>query len=105
MSNTSRAWKRDAEWLLGAWHWAGDIGANTSRGVRLSLTPGTRKGVWVVRAQSVEVVEGRAVGVHTQVEGEYPTAYQEDFGAFVLNMLMKLDARLECTPIERAALP
>jgi hypothetical protein len=86
--------RADEEFIRSAWDWAGEAAVEHRAGIRVSLVPSKRRGVWQIRAQAVEMVETRAVGIRVQVETEWPTTNHSTLAGAVLAALMQLDHQL-----------
>ena len=85
---------QDEEIMRGAWSWAGDACATHTCSIRVGLVPTGRVGCWEVRAQAVDVVEGRIRAIRLQVAVYWPTAHQQTLAGAVMNALMRLDHEL-----------
>lgn len=96
-----RVGQADEEMMKGAYDWAGEASSLHRCAVRVVLRTTPRRGVWSVRAQAVDVVEGRAVGVRAQVEIEWPSAHHQTLAGAVLNALMRLDHELGVDELQR----
>lgn len=92
----------DRDWLLAVWEWSAELGAANGPGVRLSLMPTTRPGVFTVTVAACEVVDGRVVQVLAKKAGEWPNADRAALGAYLLRLMAALDAEL-ATEIMRGA--
>lgn len=86
--------RNDEEYMKAAWDWAGEAAVQHNAGVRLSLTPSKRRGVWRLRAQACETVNERAVGIRVQVEVEWPSVTHSTLAGALLAALMQLDHQL-----------
>lgn len=84
----------DADWLLGAWEMAGEIGSDMGLGVQIGFTPTRRKGVWSTTVRVVHIVDGRAAGVVVQAREEYPNASTQGLGAHLLRLVHQVDGLL-----------
>lgn len=84
----------DADWLLGAWQMAGEMGTDLGLGVAVQLTPTRRKGVWRVRCRLLHLVDGRPTGCVVQTDAEYPNAAAQSFTAFLGQQMHELDKLL-----------
>lgn len=93
----------DAGWLMACWDWAADVAEGHGPGVQIGLSPTKRPGVWRVTVRTVEVIDGRASAVRTQVRGEWPNGDRVEFLPYVHRLLMELDRLEAATPFERAA--
>lgn len=91
----NKAAENDEGFLQSAWEWAGDVGQSANLGVRIVLTPTGRQGVWSVKAQAVPVVDGKAVGIHTQVKAEFPNGRASTLAALVFTLLTDLSVELD----------
>jgi hypothetical protein len=86
--------RQDEEYIKAAWDWAGEASNLHNAGIRVSMVPGKRRGVWKLRAQAVEMVEVRAVGIRVQVEQEWPNTTHSTLAGAILALLMQLDHQL-----------
>lgn len=84
----------DRDWLLAVWEWAAELGETDGPGVRVSMTPTTRAGVFTVTVAACEVVDGRIVQVVAKKAGEWPNADRVALGAYILRLMAALDAEL-----------
>lgn len=105
MAATKKSTTQDEEIMRGAWDWAGDACAHHACGIRVALVPATRLGCWKIRAQAVDVVEGRARGVKVQVEVDWPTAHYQSLAGALMNALMRLDHELGYDELARTDTP
>jgi len=96
--------RHDEEHIKAAWDWAVETGQSHGLAIRLCFVPAGRRGVWAVRAQAVEVVDGRAIKILNQHEQEWPNASYSTLAGAVFAALMALDNRLG-EPEKRAADP
>lgn len=74
--------------------WQADAKKQHGVGVRVLITPTTRTGVWVIRAQALEMADEKPVAVRVQIRQEYPTAQHQTFLGALMNALMQLDHEL-----------
>lgn len=86
--------RQDEEYIKAAWEWAAEASALHGAGIRVAMVPGPRKGVWKLRAQAVEVVETRAVGIRVQIEQEWPNATHSTLAGAILALMMQLDHQM-----------
>lgn len=93
----------DEDVMGAAYDWAGEAGRVHNCGARIVLLPSRRRGVWLVRAQAVDVVDKRAVGVRVQVELEWPTSEYQTFAGALMNALMRLDHELGIDALQQPA--
>lgn len=93
----------DEEQMRGAYDWAGEAGRVHGCAIRLVLLPTSRPGVWLVRAQAVDAVDGRAVRVRVQVALEWPRSEQQTLSGAIMNALMQLDHELGYDMVKQAA--
>lgn len=98
-----RVGQSDEEYIRAAHEWARETERQHNCGVRISLVPTSRKGVWKARAQCCEVVDGRAVGVRLQVEGEWPTSQHSTLAGYLMNLLMQLDHQMGIDELQAAS--
>lgn len=92
---------QDEELAGTAWAWSADVGSTHGCGVRVSLVPDRRRGVWVVRCQAVEVVEGRAVAVRAEVKAEWPDVHGTSLMGRVHALTCELDSVLTDDQLQR----
>jgi len=91
---------RDAEWLRSVWEWAEDIRREYDGvDIQVSLYPTHRKGVWRAQLRALEMVDGRPAGIRIQVSGDYPNAQAQSLGAFVFQLMVKLEGELDAAKI------
>lgn len=94
--------KADECYLGDAWAWAGEVGSTHNCGLRVVLVPTGRRGVWVVRLEAVEVVDGRATSVRAVVKAEYPDASPVTLAGRLYALSVKLDRELTLQAQARA---
>lgn len=85
---------QDEQVMADAWEWASEASSGHGAGVRVVLIPSGRRGVWVVRAEAVDVVDGRARSVRIQVRWEWPHAEYQTLAGAIMNALMQLDHQM-----------
>lgn len=90
------------EWLKSAHAWSLELSRHTNCKVQLSMYPSYRAGVWFVNLRLVEQVDGRGLAIRCQVQGEYPNASRQSFGAYLLALAMQLDNVAGADPLTRA---
>lgn len=96
----------DADWLIGAWEMAGELGRDMGLGVQIVQTPTTRKGVWRILVRVLHVVDQRPVRVLVQSKGEYPNSSAQSFPAYLTLLMHEADKLLaEEINAERIKLP
>lgn len=86
--------RQDEEFLRSAWDWAADAASISGAAVRLCIVPTNRRGVWTIRAEAVEVVNGKAVAVCYQHRQEWPSAAHGTLAGALYAALLQLDKRL-----------
>lgn len=94
MSN-KRPGRNDDEYLKSAWDWASTTAVEQEAGIRLVMTPTSRRGVWTLRVQACDVVDTRVVCVKLQHTIEFPGASHQTLAGAILAGLLHLERKLE----------
>lgn len=85
---------QDVGYVADAWQYAVELGTEHGCGVRLSMWPDSRKGVWQLQCQAIEVVDGKAVGVRYALKDSWPNARYDSLPATMFRMVVELDKQL-----------
>lgn len=93
MSNR-RPGRQDDELLKGCWDWAVEAVDEHEAGVRVVMTPTTRKGIWLLRVQACDVVDGKVVCVKAQHTMEFPGSSHQTLAGAIMAGLLTLDHTL-----------
>lgn len=83
--------KHDEEMIRSVWDWAGEMHALYGVGVRVTLAPTKRPGILLLKAQALEMADGKPIGVRVQYTIEWPTSTHQTLAGAVLGAAMHLD--------------
>jgi len=91
MTGKKAADTRDEDYMRQVWEWAAEVQLESGHAVRMAVTPIERKGVFMLRAQVVAVVDGRAIGVYCQVEKQWPDSTRATLTGALCGLLIRLE--------------
>jgi hypothetical protein len=81
----------DEDMMMGAWQWCGEVSQTHGLGVRVTIAPTIRKGVFLVKAQALHMADTKPVGIKVQVTREWPSSTYQTLAGCLMNVLMHLD--------------
>lgn len=85
---------QDVGYVQDAWQYAVELGTEHGCGVRLSMWPDSRRGVWQLQCQAIEVVDGKAVGVRYALKDSWPNSRYESLSGTLFRLVVELDKQL-----------
>lgn len=102
MSGTGKAGNADQSYMTSVWEWAADLASESGHAIRYTLATTERKGVFLIRAQVIEVCDGRALSVVLQQEEVWPNPQKSTLAGALFALQLRLDetySRLKGQPL------
>lgn len=97
---TKKAGTGDEEMMRGLYEWCGDMGQTHGVGIRVTIAPTKRPGVFYVKAQALEMADGLPKAIRVQYKTEWPTSQHQTLAGALMNACMHLDHLLGMDGLE-----